>query len=64
MHGESGLRKTIPSYADGWLKESMSFENINYEEICHNDDWFESTTLDKVKRIGVLLMNMEEAKQN
>ncbi|HAZ52531.1 MAG TPA: hypothetical protein DCY66_12795 [Bacteroides sp.] len=42
---KSGLRlKTIPSYANGKLKESMSFENINYEEIYNNGNWFDSTT--------------------
>lgn len=40
---KSGLRlKTIPTYSNGNLKESMSFENIDYEELYDNDDWLES----------------------
>ena len=42
---KSGLRfKTIPTYASGKVKESMSYENIDYQEIYDNDQWFDSTT--------------------
>lgn len=42
---KSGLRiKTIPTYSNGRVKESMSYENIDYEELYENDDWLESTT--------------------
>lgn len=42
---KSGLRlKTIPMYSDRRLKEAMSYENIDYEEIYSNDNWFDSTT--------------------
>lgn len=42
---KSGLRfKTIPTYSNGRVKEAMSYENIDYEEIYDNDDWLESTT--------------------
>ena len=44
---KSGLRlKTIPMYKSGKLKEHMSYENIDYEEIYSNDNWFDSTTYD------------------
>lgn len=42
---KSGIRfKTIPTYANGRVKEAMSFENINYDEIYQNDSWEDSTT--------------------
>ncbi len=42
---KSGLRlKTIPTYNTGIVKESMSYENIDYVEVFENDNWFESTT--------------------
>lgn len=42
---KSGLRlKTISEYKDGRLKEHMSYENIDYEEIFSNDNWLDSTT--------------------
>lgn len=42
---KSGLRlKTIPLFSDNRLKEAMSYENIDYEELYHNDNWFDSTT--------------------
>ena len=42
---KSGLRlKTIPVYSNNRLKEAMSYENIDYEELYHNDNWFDSTT--------------------
>lgn len=34
--------KTIRVQADGTIKESMSFENIDYLEIAECDDWYES----------------------
>lgn len=36
------MMKTIRVQANGRIKEAMSFENINYQEIFDNDDWFES----------------------
>jgi len=40
---KSGLTmKTIRIQKSGSLKESMSFENINYQEVYDCDDWFES----------------------
>lgn len=40
---KSGLRfKTIPTYSTYKVKESMSFENIDYEEIYNNDNWYDS----------------------
>ena len=42
---KSGLRlKTIPTYKTGIVKESMSYENIDYVEIYENEEWLESTT--------------------
>lgn len=42
---KSGLRlKTIPEYKSGKIKEHMSYENIDYEEIYANDNWYDSTT--------------------
>ncbi len=42
---KSGLRlKTIPVFSNNRLKEAMSYENIDYEELYHNDNWFDSTT--------------------
>ena len=42
---KSGLRlKTIPLFSDNRLKEAMSYENIDYEELYHNENWFDSTT--------------------
>lgn len=40
---KSGLTmKTIRVQKSGRLKESMSFENINYQEVYDCDDWYES----------------------
>ncbi len=40
---KSGLMmKTIRVQANGRIKEAMSFENINYQEVYDNDDWVES----------------------
>lgn len=40
---KSGIvMKTIPTYANGNIKESMSFRNIDYEEIYSNDQWIDS----------------------
>ncbi len=40
---KSGLTlKTVSLYSNGRVKESMSFRNIDYEEIYENDDWFNS----------------------
>ena len=36
------MMKTIRMQANGRIKESMSFENINYQEVFDNDNWFES----------------------
>lgn len=36
------IMKTIPTYANGRIKESMSFRNIDYEEVFYNDQWIES----------------------
>ena len=42
---KSGLRlKTIPVFSNNRLKEAMSYENIDYEELYNNDNWFDSTT--------------------
>ena len=43
---KSGLRlKTIPVFSNNRLKEAMSYENIDYEELYNNDNWFDSTNL-------------------
>lgn len=34
--------KTISAYSTGKVKESMSFENINYREVYDNDEWTDS----------------------
>lgn len=34
--------KTIRVQRNGTIKESMSFENIDYQEVYDNDNWFES----------------------
>lgn len=40
---KSGIvMKTIPTYANGKIKESMSFRNIDYEEVFSNDQWIDS----------------------
>lgn len=40
---KSGIRiKTIRIQKSGRSKEAMSFENINYFDILHEDDWYES----------------------
>ena len=40
---KSGIRlKTVTSFSNGRVKEDTSFENIDYEEIYNEDDWFES----------------------
>lgn len=40
---KSGLMmKTIRLFSDGGLKESMSFENIDFHEVWENNDWFDS----------------------
>lgn len=40
---KSGLMmKTIRVQANGRIKEAMSFENINYQEVYDNDDWYNS----------------------
>ena len=36
------MMKTIRVQANGKIKEAMSFENINYQEIYDNDNWYES----------------------
>lgn len=36
------MMKTIRVQANGRIKEAMSFENINYQEIFDNDNWYES----------------------
>ena len=36
------MMKTIRVQANGRIKEAMSFENINYQEIYENDNWFDS----------------------
>lgn len=36
------IAKTIRVEANGNIKESMSFENINYDEIYTTEDWFDS----------------------
>ena len=40
---KSGIRlKTLTSYASGNVKEDMSFENIDYQEIMDTDEWVDS----------------------
>ncbi|MBR3518745.1 MAG: hypothetical protein IKN77_01325 [Paludibacteraceae bacterium] len=40
---KSGLMmKTIRVQANGKIKEAMSFENIDYQEIFDNDNWYDS----------------------
>lgn len=40
---KSGLRfKTIPVFSTYKVKENMSFENIDFEEIYNNDNWLDS----------------------
>lgn len=42
---KSGIvMKTVRLQKNGMPKESMSFKNIDYEEIFENDDWFASET--------------------
>ena len=36
------MMKTIRVQANGRIKEAMSFENINYQEVYDNDVWYES----------------------
>ena len=36
------MMKTIRVQSNGRIKEAMSFENINYQEIYDNDIWYES----------------------
>ncbi len=36
------MMKTIRVQANGRIKEAMSFENINYQEIFDNDVWYDS----------------------
>lgn len=36
------IAKTIRVQKNGTIKESMSFENINYEEVLNNDEWTDS----------------------
>lgn len=36
------VAKTIRVQKNGTIRESMSFENINYDEIYENDEWYES----------------------
>lgn len=40
---KSGIRlKTITSFSNGRVKEDTSFENIDYEEICEEEEWLDS----------------------
>jgi DNA mismatch repair protein MutH len=40
---KSGIRlKTIRVEYNGLIKEAMSFENIDYQEVYETDDWFDS----------------------
>lgn len=40
---KSGIRmKTLSAFSNGRIKEDTSFENIDYEEICENDEWTDS----------------------
>lgn len=40
---KSGIRlKTLSSFSNGRVKEDTSFENIDYEEIYNEDEWFDS----------------------
>lgn len=42
---KAGLRlKVIPTFSNGNVKEAMSFENIDFQEIYDNDNWYDSTT--------------------
>ena len=36
------MMKTVRVQANGRIKEAMSFENINYQEIYDNDNWYDS----------------------
>ncbi len=36
------MMKTIRVQANGKIKEAMSFENINYQEVYDNDNWYDS----------------------
>lgn len=36
------MMKAIRVQANGTIKEAMAFENIDYQEVYDNDDWFES----------------------
>lgn len=36
------MMKTIRVQANGRIKEAMSFENINYQEVYDNDNWYDS----------------------
>ncbi len=40
---KSGIRlKTLSSFSNGRVKEDTSFENIDYEEVYEEEDWFNS----------------------
>ena len=40
---KSGIRlKTLTSFSNGRIKEHTSFENIDYEEIYDEEEWFDS----------------------
>ncbi len=36
------MMKTVRVQANGKIREAMSFENINYQEVYDNDEWLES----------------------
>ncbi len=36
------MMKTIRVQANGTINEAMSFENIDYQEVYENDNWYES----------------------
>lgn len=42
FHKAGIIAKTIRLKANGSIKESMSFENINYDEVFETDEWTES----------------------
>lgn len=57
------MLKTIRVQANGRIKEAMSFENINYQEIYDNDVWYESR-LYEIFTSRFLFVTFKEQSQN
>ncbi len=57
------MLKTIRVQANGRIKEAISFENINYQEIYDNDVWYESR-LYEIFTSRFLFVTFKEQSQN